>query len=168
MKFHQAQESDVPFLRVLLSKAWRFTYQAIHAQEDIEKVISDFYNEERLRHEVSHFSKAWSGYYVVEDEGQIRICIGGGVDEENIGHIYVLYADPDFRQRGYGRFIVESFTKLLQEQYHISKQRVSVAQKNQLGLPFYEKLGFEVIAEQDSYGLEGKYKTWLMERNIES
>ena len=69
----------------------------------------------------------------------------------------MLYLKPNLKRRGYGSILVDEFTKLQQDEYNITKQRVAAAQGNAMGIPFYEKQGFvekeirEVLADNEVY-----------------
>lgn len=81
----------------------------------------------------------------------------GGIPEEGLGAIYVLYLKPNLKRRGYGSILVDEFTKLQQDEYNITKQRGAAAQGNAMGIPFYEKQGFAekeiraVLADNEVY-----------------
>ena len=148
--FRKANLNDVSMLQKILSDTWRVTYQDLYSVDYIERVIEKYYNIERLKEEVTQFSKAWSGYYIYEVAGKIVGCIGGGIEAEQIGHIYVLYLDPTEKRKGYGRKLVAGFTKVQKEEAAISEQRVSVSEGNEMGLPFYAKMGFEELYRKQS------------------
>lgn len=167
--FRKAHIQDVPSLQKLLIDAWHTTYENIYAQDYIEQVIQTFYNEERLKEETRTSSKAWLGYYVVEEDLEIVGGIGGGIDEKGIGQIYVLYLDPHKKRKGYGSLLVDNFTLLQKQEYNITKQQVSVTQNNTMAIPFYKKKGFVEKSLRES-GISKDVKTHydiVMERVVE-
>lgn len=166
--FRKAVEADVPVLEKILTEAWRQTYQKLYTTAYIERVIEEFYNPARLIDEVTHFSKEWSGYYVYEVEDKIVGCIGGGIEAEGVGSVYVLYLDPTEKRKGYGSQLLNHFTLIQKQTEGISTQTVSVAEHNQMGLPFYYKMGFVVKMKQKSRSsLESEdYQTLILTREV--
>lgn len=166
--FRLATNEDVDELQKLLINAWRVTYDNLYTDEYIDSVISEFYNTDRLIKETSTVSRSWSGYYVLEDNNKIVGCIGGGIDDNTVGEIYVLYLDPMEKRKGYGTLLVELFTKIQKSQYNVVKQRVSVTEGNKMGIPFYKKIGFKVEKIKDTFFQVGKeeYKSISMIRNV--
>lgn len=144
IKVRFATKEDARSISNICSKAWKVTYADIFSPEYIEKVIDDFYNVDRIAKESSESSYSWHGYMVAY-EGQKNLgCIGGGIEGET-GFIYVLYVDPDHKGQGVGSALLDYLTKYQKENYGISRQEVSVASGNMMGIPFYEKKGFEFV-----------------------
>ena len=156
--FRKANKNDVKDLQKLLVSAFAVTYEDLYSKHYINKVSDEFYNFDRLTLKTNGIaSKDWSGYYVLEIEGDLVGCVGGGIPEEGLGEIYVLYLKPNLKRRGYGSILVDEFTKLQQDEYNITRQRVAAAQGNSMGIPFYEKQGFveneirEVLTDNEIY-----------------
>lgn len=149
--FRLATNEDVNEIQKLLTDAWRVTYKNLYSEAYIESVIVEFFNEDRLLKETSHSSKEWSGYYVLVKDQRIVGCIGGGVSNNNTGEIYVLYLDPSQKRKGYGITLVNKFTEIQKDQYSITRQKVSVSKGNEMGIPFYKRLGFDEYEVRDTY-----------------
>lgn len=166
--FRLATNDDVPHLQRLLTKAWKVTYAELYPEEYINRVISEFYNYDRLLHETSTNSKEWSGYYVIEVDKEIIGCIGGGVVDDQTGEIYVLYIDPDQKRKGYGSELVHEFTRKQIENYNIKIQNVAVTEGNEMGIPFYEKIGFKAKTIKELYFNDGSVqsKSIVMQRAV--
>lgn len=137
-----ATPADASAICDICSSAWRVTYKDLNTPDYIEQVIADFYNLDRVTKECSTSDQNWHGYIVAELDGQVLGAIGGGVDADNWGHIYVLYVHPDHKGKGLGRALVNFLTDHQKTTYGISQQKVTVAQNNQMGIPFYERMGF--------------------------
>lgn len=139
--FRKASKDGVKDLQKLLVSAFAVTYENLYLTLKTNGIPS----------------KDWSGYYILEIEGDLIGCIGGGIPEEGLGEIYVLYLKPNLKRRGYGSILVDEFMKLQQDEYNITKQRVAAAQGNAMGIPFYEKQGFAekeiraVLADNEVY-----------------
>ncbi|MGT2771324.1 GNAT family N-acetyltransferase [Streptococcus marimammalium] len=136
-----ATPNDVLEMKKLLIEAWKITYDKLYSKAYIQRVIEEFYNEERLHKEVLTKNQSFNGYMVAEKDGLILGCICGGC-ESDTGFIYALYVHPEFKQKGIGKELLRVYTAYQKEHYAIKKQAVSVVENNQMGIPFYEKVGF--------------------------
>lgn len=138
------------------------TYANIYSKDYIDKVIDEFYNIERIAKESSESSSIWHGYMVAYLGQKILGCIGGAIEGE-IGFIYVLYVDPDHKGQGVGSALLDFLTNYQKENYGITRQEVFVTTGNMMGIPFYEKKGFELVEVipnwiDDSEGTQEKYQ----------
>ncbi len=112
----------------------------------IERQARQFYGPERVRREIAtaEESAAWQGYVVaVSERDEVLGAAGGGVTEGSVGHVYVLYLDPDRRGRGLGTALLDFLTQQ-QRSAGASEQWVSVTEGNEMGIPFYLARGFAV------------------------
>ena len=86
----RAEAKDVEAIASIISDAWRQTYKNILPQSYIEEVIADYYSLDRVAKECAENTPYFHGYWVAVKDGQVLGCIGGGIDQENAGHIYFL------------------------------------------------------------------------------
>ncbi|MFC3927267.1 N-acetyltransferase family protein [Streptococcus caprae] len=162
-----ATPADAQAICEICSSAWRVTYENLNSPDYIEKVIADFYNLDRVTKECSTSDENWHGYMVAELDGQVLGAIGGGVSENNtLGHIYVLYVHPDHKGKGMGRALVDFLTDHQKTTYGISRQQVTVAQGNIMGIPFYEAMGFTCQGEIPSWYNPGGKENFTFEREL--
>lgn len=154
VRVRRAELRDVPAIIGICSDSWRETYKDIVPQSYIDQVISEYYNRKRVGEEVTETSPYFHGYWVAEVAGQVLGCIGGGIDDQGAGHIYVFYVQPDCKRQGIGRALLESFTAHQKETYGIGEQWItSLMEGNSVGQSFYEKQGFVVqYASENSKG----------------
>lgn len=139
----KATVDDVKAISEICSSSWIETYQGIYPENYIQQVIREYYNPERVTKEVLETSKYWNGYWVAKRGNQVLGCIGGGVDDQNAGHVYVFYVRPDIKRQGVGSALLESLTAYQKETYGITEQWItSVTEGNRIGIAFYEKTGF--------------------------
>ena len=132
------------------SNGYRHTYEETHSKEYIERVIRDFYNEERILKEVKHSSREWNGWFVALDGDNVVGAIGGGMIGSEEGEVFVLYLDPSRKRERIGSKLLNELTKD-QLRRGAGEQWVSVSKGNSKGIPFYEAVGFTVQSEQESY-----------------
>lgn len=139
----KATVDDVKAISEICSSSWIETYQGIYPENYIQQVIREYYNPERVTKEVLETSKYWNGYWVAKRGNQVLGCIGGGVDDQNAGHVYVFYVRPDIKRQGVGSALLEGLTAYQKATYGITDQWItSVTEGNRIGIAFYEKSGF--------------------------
>ena len=148
----QATIRDAISIRAVLTASQWFTYQSLYSKAYIEKMISQYYNLERIEQEIVTVNVEWHGYFIAEENGQVIGVIGGGMMDETTGEIYVFYLEPDLRGKGVGTKLLSFFTKIQKFQYGAKEQWVSVARGNVYGIPFYEARGFLFQYEAPTYG----------------
>ncbi|QTD41361.1 GNAT family N-acetyltransferase [Sporosarcina sp. Te-1] len=168
MNIRKAELRDGEEITALLVRAQWFTYKELYSEPYIQQLIGKYYNEKRIRKEITEISDAWHGYYIALEKGNITGIIGGGLVEDKVGEIYVFYLDPELRGKGIGTRLLEFYTQLQKHHYSATEQRVSVAKGNHFGIPFYEARGFVLQEEQVAYGAskEDKDISLLYSRSI--
>lgn len=149
------------------SKGYRHTYEETHSTEYIERMIREFYNQDRILNEVKHTSREWNGWFVALDENKVVGAIGGGMTGLEKAEVFVLYLDPSRKRERIGSRLLNELTNE-QVQRGASEQWVSVSKGNLKGIPFYEAVGFTAQSEQESYqNLEAEaYKSIRYRRSL--
>jgi len=112
----------------------------------IERQAGLYYNPARVRGEIITAGEMpnWQGYVVaVSERGEVLGAAGGGVTDQAIGNVYVLYLNPSLRGRGIGKALL-TFVTQQQKSEGAAEQWVSVTEGNDLGIPFYVARGFVV------------------------
>lgn len=110
-------------------------------------MIAEFYSPKRIESEIKPALPHWSDYIVVEDDqGKVVAAGGGAMSTATSAELYVLYADPDRRGKGFGSAVLQLLTSQ-QVAAGAREQSVSVQKGNELGIPFYRARGFEVVEE---------------------
>ncbi|MEI2664107.1 GNAT family N-acetyltransferase [Rossellomorea sp. LJF3] len=156
----KANRSHVNGIKKVCSEGYWATYKEIYAKEYIERVIEEFYNEERILKEVTTSDREWGGYFVATENDRVIGAGGGGMINETEAELYVLYLDPTRRNEGIGTRLLDAITQKQKEEFHAIKQWVSVQKGNEKGIPFYEARGFVYESEQPVYGNEeGDYRS---------
>ncbi|PQD96707.1 GNAT family N-acetyltransferase [Pradoshia eiseniae] len=145
-----ADLTHVKGIQDVCSRGYRATYPGLRSKDYIEKVIEEFYNQERITKEVTEHSRHWGGYFVAVENGQVIGAAGGGMESDTLGELYVLYLDPNRRGEGIGTLLLDAVTAQ-QKEWGATEQRVAVAKDNQKAIPFYEARGFRFLSEKESY-----------------
>ena len=138
---------------VCIAGQWN-TYKHLYSTEYIEQIIHKFYTTSRIQQEIIETNREWNGYFVAELYNRIIGAVGGGVDEEGVAEVYVLYLDPTKRLQGVGTMLLNYLTDVQRKKYRAREQWVSVTKGNKLGIPFYEARGFIYQSEKQEPGDE--------------
>ncbi|SIS66982.1 GNAT family N-acetyltransferase [Salimicrobium salexigens] len=144
--------SDVAGISKVCREGYWATYSELRSEEYIERVIKEFYNHERIEREVIETSRYWGGYFVAIENAQVIGAAGGGMIDQNIGEIFVLYLDSSRRNEGIGTLLLDALTQQQKVEFGAREQWVSVSKGNDKGIPFYEAKGFIFDSEQIDYG----------------
>jgi GNAT superfamily N-acetyltransferase len=152
IKICKANMIHVQGIAKVCSEGYRATYGETHSKEYIERIISEFYNTDRIVNEVTKTSRYWGGYFVAIENDEVVGAVGGGMINDTAGEVFVLYLDPNRRNEGIGTKLLAAITKQQKEEFNASEQWVSVQKGNEKGIPFYEARGFIFQHEQNGYG----------------
>jgi ribosomal protein S18 acetylase RimI-like enzyme len=147
----QSTEEDAAAISRICTEAYRVTYSDLLPQEYIERTIADFYNLLRVTREVRPAPPHWLGYQVVQEDGRVLGAAGGGMTGDHKGELFVVYLDPEQRNRGLGTLLLDRVTEQLR-QAGATEMWVGVTPGNQRALPFYEARGFQPVETVKAYG----------------
>ena len=64
----QAIENDIKGIINVCSVGYRVTYEELLPKKYIEKFISEFYFEDRIRNEILETSESWNGWFVAVEK----------------------------------------------------------------------------------------------------
>lgn len=167
IEIRKAIVEDAQGIRKVCSDGYRYTYPELLPQHQIEKVIQEFYNAERIKDEVVTISKEWNGWFVAVDTGEVVGAGGGGFIEDETAELFVIYLDPTRKREGIGSRLLGAITKD-QIERGAKEQWVSVTKGNDMGIPFYEAVGFEYQTECPAYDMpeEEGYKSLRYKREL--
>ncbi|WP_249777632.1 GNAT family N-acetyltransferase [Paenalkalicoccus suaedae] len=167
MDIRLARLEDAEGIVRVCTDAYRHTYPGIIAASHIEKTIKEFYNLERVEREITDVSDAWNGWFVAVDNGQVVGAAGGGFTADSVAELFVIYLDPARKREGIGSRLLTAVTDD-QRARGAKEQWVSVQKYNDMGIPFYEAVGFEYQEERPAHGYseEEGYRSLRYKRRI--
>ncbi|MFC0523736.1 GNAT family N-acetyltransferase [Pontibacillus salicampi] len=165
IEIRKANESHVEGISSVCTNAYWATYGETHSNEYIERVIKDYYNHERILGEVTESNCDWGGYFVAVEKGKVVGAGGGGMIDNRVGELFVLYLDPTRRNEGIGTKLLDIITQQQKEECGAEEQWVSVQKGNMRGIPFYEAKGFKFQHEKVPYE-NPTYIKWRYSRKI--
>lgn len=153
IKIRRATIADVPGIVRVCSAGFRFSEASQHlrSSEEIEKSIATYYNPERVAKDVTAISERWRGYFVAVDTQSSEV-VGSGIgcltqNDPSSSILLALYLDPTRRREGIGSALLTEITRDLVTQ-GASEQWVYATKGNELGIPFYQAMGFEFVREE--------------------
>jgi GNAT superfamily N-acetyltransferase len=160
----KAGPDEVKGIARVCSEGWHATYGYLEDEAYVNRVIEEYYNENRIENEVTEFSENWHGYFIAKENGEVVGAIGGGTIGKEIGEIFVFYMNPNKRNRGIGSKLLNYYTEY-QKKLGIKEQWLSAQKGNEKAIPFYEAKGFVKQSEKRSEG-SGKHLSIRYMREI--
>ncbi|WP_400245357.1 GNAT family N-acetyltransferase [Niallia sp. JL1B1071] len=121
----------------ICSTGWRQTVEGKLSEECQKQTVEFWYQLDRIEKDMENGSYS----YVALLDSEVVGVIGGGITDENVSEVFVLYIDEKYRYQGIGTLLLEALTK---DQVALGaiRQWVSVQEGNHRGIPFYEARGF--------------------------
>lgn len=147
MDVREATHEDVDDIRRIVEASWEVDYPDILTRETAEEAVSEWYDADSLTEAI--------------DEGRTELLVAER-DEEIVGfahatwnasegaaYILRLYIDPEHRNQGLGRELLERTCDQLAE-YEVDRIHAMVLAENEPGNAFYEGFGFERADESET------------------
>lgn len=164
-------EADIPAVGVLARRIWNAHYPGIISQAQIDFMVEDRYAPESLRAQLTQGQR----FLLAEQEGEIlgflsysplkhitHIALRGDDYGEDCFFLHKFYIAPECHGRGLGS---EMLRKLLHKMPEIRLLRLQVNRNNKQAWQFYQKHGFEIVAEEDfEIGGDFLMQDFVMER----
>jgi ribosomal protein S18 acetylase RimI-like enzyme len=161
-----ATVDDVDAICALCAEAYRDTYPDLLEPQQIEAIIGEFYDPERVRGEIGEALPDWGGGVVAEDDDGTLACAGGGgMAAPDVGEVFVLYAEPRLQRRGAGSAVLDFLTRQ-QRAAGARVQEVAVTPGNELARAFYAMHGFVVAGRRSSYHAARAEQSLVLRREL--
>jgi ribosomal protein S18 acetylase RimI-like enzyme len=160
----EATLADVKTIQNIVDVTWPITYGAILAKEQLEYMIDLIYCDTALAEQIQ---KKEQLFYLVSIENRdvAFFAIEHNYRNTAVTRIHKIYLLPETQGKGLGRFMVEEIQKLATKNY--SKALSLNVNRFNEALFFYQKIGFEIIAEEDvSIGNGYLMEDYKMEKMI--
>ena len=155
---------DFKTIREIAYKSWPSTYGSILSKEQIDYMLDLFYSEQALLENLNQKGHR----FLLVNEGEV--CLGFASYEHNYlnqkcTRLHKIYLLPEAQGKGAGKLLIEAVENLAKE-----NQSVVVSlnvNKFNTAIPFYKKIGFEVVSEEEIL-LEHGYKMedYKMEKKL--
>lgn len=146
VKILQASPNDIPAIRSMAEETWWPTYSPILTFEQIRYMLDSIYAAEALRRTMENGSQT---FIILHDERgpQGFASYGPKPDSPDVIKLHKIYVLPDNHGKGYGKLLIEEVKKRCLA-LKINTLDLNVNRYNK-ARSFYEKIGFQVIGEED-------------------
>ena len=138
-----AGESDLELIRMLARQVWPQTYAGVLSPQQIRYMMQLMYNEETLRKQMKEHIQ----FIIVYNAGvPIGFAAYGPIGHDTY-KLHKIYLMQKQQGRGSGRFVIGQIISDIRPKGAVALQ-LNVNRHNP-AKAFYEKLGFEVIRDED-------------------
>jgi GNAT superfamily N-acetyltransferase len=137
---------DVSIIRFLAIATWWPHYRPILKSEQIDYMLETMYAEEVLRNIIK--SKEQVFLLLLEEDKPVAFSAHAlRADMDEIHKLHKLYCHPDYQGKNYGKLLLQEVERLVIEKGKDILE-LNVNKYNPAKL-FYERMGFEVVYEED-------------------
>jgi ribosomal protein S18 acetylase RimI-like enzyme len=146
MHVDTATRDDVEAIRDVARASWEHDYPDILTSESLQAGVDEWYSTDSIRDAVD-----WprASVLVARTDGDVVGFVHAVFDaDRNEGNVLRLYVDPEYRDAGVGRTLLESVRDALSDR-GADRLRAMVLAANDPGNAFYEHLGFELDGESE-------------------
>ncbi len=142
----EADLNDVATIREIANQTWWPTYGTILSAEQIIYMLDVLYSEEKIASQIANREQSF--LVLVEDEQPVAFAAYSPRDEDpEIYKLHKLYCLPQTQGKGYGKILINAVeAKVIAAGKHVLDLNVNRFNKAR---NFYEKMGFEVVYEED-------------------
>lgn len=145
LSIRNANIEDIPLIRELNLKIWPKTYSAILSDEQIAYMLDMMYAPDILQGQMEEPGHQFIICY--DDESPVAFASFAPVSDDayKLHKIYVL---PGLQGKGIGRYMIDHIVADLKEK-GVKLLYLNVNRYNTAARSFYEKMGFDVVREED-------------------
>ncbi|MBC7651547.1 MAG: GNAT family N-acetyltransferase [Deinococcales bacterium] len=156
-----ATTRDINDIQNIAYITWPITYKKIISTEQIEFMLEMMYSQEALENQFYEGSQ----FLIAEVDDEVVGFASFGFLKDNIYKLHKLYVSPNVQRTGAGKALLkESILKIIK--LGGKKLELQVNRKNK-AVGFYQKMGFEIVKEQNINIGDGFYMNdYVMELNL--
>jgi GNAT superfamily N-acetyltransferase len=145
-QIREAQVPDIPVIQQIAEKTWWPTYSSILSEEQLRYMLAVIYSTEAIQTALDTHSQV---YLMLSDARGPQGFASYSIQSQQpfIVKLNKLYVLPDNHGKGYGKILVEEI-KSRASALGATALQLNVNRYNR-ARSFYEKIGFQVIAEED-------------------
>lgn len=145
LSIRPASPADAASIQQIARKAWHAAYEGTIDSNQIDATVDSWYAPERLM--ADDIDQPDRPFFVATIDGEITGFVEAVPDdaEPDLAHLYRIYVAPEHWQEGIGRSLLERTVDVLRER-DFDRLVLSVFADNDVGVAFYESMGFERIA----------------------
>lgn len=161
ISIRHATVEDIFAIQYIAFSTWPVAYSAILSQEQLDYMLDLFYNEDALKDQM----KNGHTFLVAEFNNEIIGFASFNFISDQTYKLQKLYVLPTIQQKGSGRILLNEVIEQVKN-LGAKKLQLNVNRHNK-ALLFYEKLGFEIIREDDiNIGHDYFMNDYVMEKKL--
>ena len=142
----EATTKDFELIREIADKAWPVTYGKILSKSQIDYMLDAFYSEEVLNDNITN-----RGHHFLLLKEDTFYCGFASYEHHYLNtngtRLHKLYFLPETQGKGFGKLLLDRVVTLSKENYSVLLS-LNVNRFNP-AFTFYQKMGFEIVAEED-------------------
>jgi|MesohylFT_1024984.scaffolds.fasta_scaffold50042_2 GNAT superfamily N-acetyltransferase len=160
----EATTKDFKTIREIAFATWPVVYGEILSKAQINFMLDSFYSEETL---IANLTQKEHHFFVLKKN---EICLGFASYEHhylnsNSTRLHKFYLLTEHQGKGMGKLMLDKIVALAKEN-RSDKLSLNVNRFNK-AFVFYQKMGFEIIAEEDiSIGQGYLMEDYIMEKQL--
>lgn len=142
----EASIADINTIQYVANTTWPITYGEILSKEQLDYMMDLIYSDESL---INQIQKHEQLFYIAYEETSVLafLAIEHNYKDEAVTRIHKIYILPEAQGKGIGKLLIDAVQKFAYENNSTSLS-LNVNRFNK-ALAFYQKLGFEIIAEEN-------------------
>lgn len=163
LNLRKAYESDIPLIRELSQQVWPQTYATILSTAQIEHMMEMMYSPASLKEQLKQNNE-----FIIVNDGPDPVGFASfGKEADGIYKLHKIYLLPHMQGKGAGRFVIEQILQAMRRK-GCSALQLNVNRNNK-AVDFYQKLGFEIIREEDNDIGNGFFMNdYVMEKRLDT
>lgn len=145
IRLFEAMTQDLKTIQEIAYQTWPATYGKILSKEQLNYMLSQFYSEESLKNNVQN-----GHHFLLAKEDNIAlgfVSYEHNYKQEPVTRIHKIYILPQTQGKGIGKLLIDAVEDLAKENHSVALS-LNVNRFNK-ALTFYQKIGFEIIGEED-------------------
>ena len=163
LRLRRAYEKDIPLIRDLTMKIWPQAYSTILSATQIDYMLDMMYSESSLQKQMKENHE-----FIIVNDGTEPVGFASfSLQEPGVYKLHKIYVMPKNQGKGTGKFVINEILKAI-----IIKGGKALqlnVNRNNRAKEFYEKLGFNVIREEDNdIGNGYLMNDYVMEKKVGS
>ena len=139
----KASEKDVPLIRDLSYRIWPATYSEILQPDQMDYMLRLLYSEQMLFQQM----KEEYEFFILEQDARPVGFASYSLIAPAVFKLHKIYLLPETQGKGAGKFTMDSLIHSMKE--NGGRSLILNVNRNNKARTFYERLGFEVIREED-------------------
>jgi ribosomal protein S18 acetylase RimI-like enzyme len=142
----KATLADIKIIQDIANKTWPITYGAILSEAQLAYMMDLIYSELSL---IEQMQKQEQLFYIAYEETTALafMAIEHNYKNKAVTRIHKIYILPEAQGKGMGKKLID-FVENTAKENHSTALSLNVNRFN-TALAFYQKLGFEIIAEEN-------------------